>query len=148
MTMCCSTCVFFFKQKSAYEMRSSDWSSYVCSSDLEIRQPVTHVRECHAGGIRGLQVPEQVRRRGYPVRVFVQFANQKEVGGDQGQQKQDGERRQAHGNGEAPKTPNAAPQPGRPRRAVGLLRTAGGDHWNRTMLMAAPRSPSFPPSLG
>src|SRR3546814_9538670 len=26
--------VFFFKQKTAYEMRISDWSSYVCSSDL------------------------------------------------------------------------------------------------------------------
>src|SRR3546814_9966290 len=26
--------VFFFKQKSAYEMRISDWSSDVCSSDL------------------------------------------------------------------------------------------------------------------
>src|SRR3546814_6715754 len=25
---------FFFKQKKAYEMRISDWSSYVCSSDL------------------------------------------------------------------------------------------------------------------
>src|SRR3546814_18409966 len=28
--------VFFFKQKTAYEMRISDWSSDVCSSDLEI----------------------------------------------------------------------------------------------------------------
>src|SRR3546814_2921298 len=27
---------FFFKQKTAYEMRISDWSSYVCSSDLEL----------------------------------------------------------------------------------------------------------------
>src|SRR3546814_1528428 len=27
-------CLFFFKQKSAYEMRISDWSSDVCSSDL------------------------------------------------------------------------------------------------------------------
>src|SRR3546814_2250331 len=27
---------FFFKQKTAYEMRISDWSSYVCSSDLPI----------------------------------------------------------------------------------------------------------------
>src|SRR3546814_4149634 len=27
-------CFFFFKQKTAYEMRSSDWSSDVCSSDL------------------------------------------------------------------------------------------------------------------
>src|SRR3546814_6575807 len=27
-------CFFFFKQKTAYEMRISDWSSDVCSSDL------------------------------------------------------------------------------------------------------------------
>src|SRR3546814_9960846 len=27
---------FFFKQKTAYEMRISDWSSDVCSSDLRI----------------------------------------------------------------------------------------------------------------
>src|SRR3546814_7208697 len=31
------TCVFFFKQKTAYEMRISDWSSDVCSSDLDPR---------------------------------------------------------------------------------------------------------------
>src|SRR3546814_5849270 len=33
-----SVCVFFFffKQKTAYEMRISDWSSDVCSSDLLI----------------------------------------------------------------------------------------------------------------
>src|SRR3546814_15838639 len=29
-------CFFFFKQKTAYEMRISDWSSDVCSSDLRI----------------------------------------------------------------------------------------------------------------
>src|SRR3546814_8672507 len=29
--------VFFFKQKTAYEMRISDWSSDVCSSDLTER---------------------------------------------------------------------------------------------------------------
>src|SRR3546814_17891502 len=28
---------FFFKQKTAYEMRISDWSSDVCSSDLEVQ---------------------------------------------------------------------------------------------------------------
>src|SRR3546814_8821270 len=32
--MCCFLC-FFFKQKTAYDMRISDWSSDVCSSDLE-----------------------------------------------------------------------------------------------------------------
>src|SRR3546814_1106083 len=30
--------VFFFKQKTAYEMRISDWSSDVCSSDLQVHQ--------------------------------------------------------------------------------------------------------------
>src|SRR3546814_9405681 len=28
-------CFFFFKQKTAYEVRISDWSSDVCSSDLD-----------------------------------------------------------------------------------------------------------------
>src|SRR3546814_3051130 len=29
--------VFFFKQKTAYEVRISDWSSDVCSSDLQAK---------------------------------------------------------------------------------------------------------------
>src|SRR3546814_7198651 len=29
------SCVFFFKQETAYEMRISDWSSDVCSSDQD-----------------------------------------------------------------------------------------------------------------
>src|SRR3546814_18981675 len=40
-------CVFFFKQKTAYEMRISDWSSDVCSSDLlteaEIRKALAQM---------------------------------------------------------------------------------------------------------
>src|SRR3546814_3099211 len=32
--MLCNCFFFFFKQKTAYEMRISDWSSDVCSSDL------------------------------------------------------------------------------------------------------------------
>src|SRR3546814_1031151 len=35
---------FFFKQKTAYEMRISDWSSDVCSSDLRIRRQIA--RQC------------------------------------------------------------------------------------------------------
>src|SRR3546814_4356333 len=31
--------MLFFKQKTAYEMRISDWSSDVCSSDLQPLQP-------------------------------------------------------------------------------------------------------------
>src|SRR3546814_4185032 len=34
MKIRCDIC-FFFKQKTAYEMRISDWSSDVCSSDLK-----------------------------------------------------------------------------------------------------------------
>src|SRR3546814_9621232 len=33
----CLHMFFFFKQKTAYEMRISDWSSDVCSSDLSVR---------------------------------------------------------------------------------------------------------------
>src|SRR3546814_7572480 len=35
----CFVFVFFFKQKTAYEMRISDWSSDVCSSDLIAGEP-------------------------------------------------------------------------------------------------------------
>src|SRR3546814_8129632 len=41
---CCdaSLCFFFFfKQKTAYDMRISDWSSDVCSSDLHLGEPST-----------------------------------------------------------------------------------------------------------
>src|SRR3546814_5468235 len=34
----CFKMVFFFKQKTAYEMRISDWSSDVCSSDLKLSE--------------------------------------------------------------------------------------------------------------
>src|SRR3546814_6199031 len=34
----CSFYFFFFKQKTAYEMRIGDWSSDVCSSDLIIME--------------------------------------------------------------------------------------------------------------
>src|SRR3546814_18355369 len=34
----CAFC-FFFKRKTAYEMRISDWSSDVCSSDLALAGP-------------------------------------------------------------------------------------------------------------
>src|SRR3546814_2686524 len=42
MCTCTGVClVFFFKQKTAYEMRISDWSSDVCSSDL--RRNIVHL---------------------------------------------------------------------------------------------------------
>src|SRR3546814_9561708 len=41
---------FFFKQKTAYEMRISDWSSDVCSSDLKV--PVTVLSRCQRFDLR------------------------------------------------------------------------------------------------
>src|SRR3546814_4109080 len=43
----CFAIFFFFKQKTAYEMRISDWSSDVCSSDL-ISEDELHALECVA----------------------------------------------------------------------------------------------------
>src|SRR3546814_10847801 len=40
----CRLYIFFFKQKTAYELRISDWSSDVCSSDL-LDDRVIHRRE-------------------------------------------------------------------------------------------------------
>src|SRR3546814_8118377 len=38
--------IFFFKQKTAYEMRISDWSSDVCSSDLQVQaQAAQHLED-------------------------------------------------------------------------------------------------------
>src|SRR3546814_1763971 len=40
---------FFFKQKTAYEMRISDWSSDVCSSDLGVQPPPARGARRHPG---------------------------------------------------------------------------------------------------
>src|SRR3546814_1378671 len=52
--------VCFFKQKTAYELRISDWSSDVCSSDLDwvILRPCTLVDAPGTGRVRtGLAIP-------------------------------------------------------------------------------------------
>src|SRR3546814_1141992 len=54
-------CMFFFKQKTAYEMRISDWSSDVCSSDLpEHQQNDADLGELH----RQPRVGDEARREG------------------------------------------------------------------------------------
>src|SRR3546814_8076478 len=54
---CCS--FFFFKQKTAYEMRISDWSSDVCSSDL---RRSAHGQALHPQ-IRSLRARASLNRR-------------------------------------------------------------------------------------
>src|SRR3546814_5599477 len=88
-SLCCV--VFFFKQKTAYEMRISDWSSDVCSSDLRflfdddnamVRIDMSEFMEKHSvarligappgyvGYEEGGTLTEAVRRRPYQVVLF------------------------------------------------------------------------------
>src|SRR3546814_8083822 len=46
--------LFFFKQKTAYEMRISDWSSDVCSSDLDAQYGISEAGDGRDFRIRGL----------------------------------------------------------------------------------------------
>src|SRR3546814_3532153 len=50
--LCFVCCVFFFKQKTAYEMRISDWSSDVCSSDLATQSRLRADRGAAGLGLR------------------------------------------------------------------------------------------------
>src|SRR3546814_12614599 len=63
----CVIFFFFFKQKTAYEMRISDWSSDVCSSDLgapliarfEPDCRLEHLERCWIGrGLRAARLAE------------------------------------------------------------------------------------------
>src|SRR3546814_14590249 len=70
---------FFFKQKTAYEMRISDWSSDVCSSDLDVvgeadhrglgDQRVEHQRAFDLGGSHAVarDVDDVIDAAGDPV---------------------------------------------------------------------------------
>src|SRR3546814_7514660 len=61
--MCHSTSLFFFfKQKTAYELRISDWSSDVCSSDLRPQAPAATARPAARSRLHlfAAQVPQVV----------------------------------------------------------------------------------------
>src|SRR3546814_5823284 len=56
--------MFFFKQKTAYEMRISDWSSDVCSSDLN---PALRWGGVAGGVLCALLLMRQQKRRAQPM---------------------------------------------------------------------------------
>src|SRR3546814_3427391 len=61
----CVGCFFFFKQKTAYELRISDWSSDVCSSDLiddRIRENLRKYRQMDIRDLIDLSVNETLPR--------------------------------------------------------------------------------------
>src|SRR3546814_8325853 len=78
--------VFFFKQKTAYEMRISDWSSDVCSSDLMV---LTRMKRRHrrADAVRLIERLKAARPdiaigadliAGFPTEDDAMFANRSE----------------------------------------------------------------------
>src|SRR3546814_15060278 len=60
---------FFFKQKTAYEMRISDWSSDVCSSDL-----LSRLRRLRTLGCRTLRCRRLQHRLGHRCRGGCGFS--------------------------------------------------------------------------
>src|SRR3546814_6693717 len=64
-SICVLVRIFFFKQKTAYEMRISDWSSDVCSSDLRLAQAaVGRQARADGDGPELVEVVELARRHG------------------------------------------------------------------------------------
>src|SRR3546814_7444871 len=63
VSFCCLCSVlFFFKQKTAYEMRISDWSSDVCSSDLLLGHDLVHGQGRSQGAAAGVRQLQKLQR--------------------------------------------------------------------------------------
>src|SRR3546814_16504761 len=80
--------VFFFKQKTAYEMRISDWSSDVCSSDLP---PPANLWPCRRNDWRKsvkslsgalLPIPLPARQHRQHLGIFILIHWSDELGAD------------------------------------------------------------------
>src|SRR3546814_6222708 len=69
-------CVFFFKQKTAYDMRMSDWSSDVCSSDLAVLnmlQEIGHKDNINEYIKRAKDKDDPFRLMGFGHRVYKHY---------------------------------------------------------------------------
>src|SRR3546814_1755620 len=56
-------CICFFKQKTAYEVRISDWSSDVCSSDLYLQNEAVNANDVFFNK-EGIDKPKARRNEG------------------------------------------------------------------------------------
>src|SRR3546814_4704265 len=72
----CVILFFFFKQKTAYEMRISDWSSDVCSSDLAMVGRGAHDRQAQ----RDVDAVVEVQRLDRDQRLVVIHAQRRVIG--------------------------------------------------------------------
>src|SRR3546814_4456943 len=73
--------LFFFKQKTAYEMRISDWSSDVCSSDLlrapAGRCPPSGARLAHTAPGHAAPLPSRAHGQAGGARVGIDALQQR-----------------------------------------------------------------------
>src|SRR3546814_9939447 len=81
--------LFFFKQKTAYEMRISDWSSDVCSSDLSLQiaddvpirvENADRRNRCFRKLLLPAGFAQQALRRELGCRVVVLVPQQRDLG--------------------------------------------------------------------
>src|SRR3546814_9933605 len=70
--------LFFFKQKTAYEMRISDWSSDVCSSDLWLAK--TWLGEHRSSSSHLYQRIREERGMNYGDYAYVERSEERRVG--------------------------------------------------------------------
>src|SRR3546814_14557364 len=75
---------FFFKQKTAYEMRISDWSSDVCSSDLSFgrgrRTPSRNTAHWRASSVRSANSKIACGQRAPAFALFIACLGHRPVG--------------------------------------------------------------------
>src|SRR3546814_1745346 len=102
--------IVFFKQKTAYEMRISDWSSDVCSSDL-------HIRKGPAGDCRAFFMRAAPRNAGGRRSFF--FDNQ-ESSDERRYDRQEGDERQG-GNARRSRCGRKRSRRARARRRAGRI---------------------------
>src|SRR3546814_2033095 len=83
---------FFFKQKTAYEMRISDWSSDVCSSDLrDLAEGAGHRDILHRQKVAQRKMQADAEHQQYDA-DFRQFIGQAGIG-DEARRERSEERR-------------------------------------------------------
>src|SRR3546814_20596248 len=75
----CILWCFFFKQKTAYEMRISDWSSDVCSSDLFCDHRLVFDEERGSGAEAVVGTYRVMRREGAAARGQFYTSNEYEI---------------------------------------------------------------------
>src|SRR3546814_7419317 len=73
--MCFLSCFFFFfKQKTAYEMRISDWSSDVCSSDLAVQDAFDgklEISQKRRAGLAALRDLPAITKDGVSIELMI-----------------------------------------------------------------------------